>query len=119
MRDNMLSGLNQNRVRRSFRRGLASYHQHASAQADIAARLVQILRGHGAPDRFENVLEFGCGTGHLTRPLLQRVDIHHLTLNDLVAEAAPGLGALTAHRSDRTHFTFGPIETVPCQKSWI
>ena len=113
MRDNMLSNLNQSRVRQSFRRGLDSYHQHASAQADIALGLVQILQGQGAPEHFENVLEFGCGTGHLTRPLLHSLDIHHLTLNDLVAEAAPGLGALTKDRSDRTHFTFGPIETVP------
>jgi len=116
MRDNMPSNLNQNRVRQSFRRGLASYHQHASAQADIAARLVQLLHDHRAPDRFENVLEFGCGTGHLTRPLLQRLKIRHLTLNDLVAEAAPGLGTLTKDRSDHTHFTFGPIETVPLPK---
>jgi malonyl-CoA O-methyltransferase len=113
MKDNMSSTMNQSRVRHSFRRGLASYHQHASAQAEIAARLVQILQGQEAPDRFDNVLEFGCGTGHLTRPLLQSLDIQHLTLNDLVAEAAPGLGALTKDRSDRTHFTFGPIETVP------
>ncbi|NRB19055.1 MAG: methyltransferase domain-containing protein [Rhodobacteraceae bacterium] len=113
MRDAMSSDLNQNRVRQSFRRGLASYHQHARAQAEIAAALVQALRQQGAPEWFDNVLEFGCGTGHLTRPLLQSFDIHHLTLNDLVAEAAPGLGALTKDRADRTHFTFGPIETVP------
>lgn len=113
MRDNMLSDLNQNRVRQSFRRGLGSYHHHASAQAEIANRLVQILAEKGAPNRFENVLEFGCGTGHLTQPLMQAFDIHHLTLNDLVAEAAVGLGALTQDRAERTHFTFGPIETVP------
>lgn len=113
MRDNKLSGLNQNRVRQSFRRGLSSYHQHASAQAEIAAGLVQILQQIGAPQRFDNVLEFGCGTGHLTQPLMRSFDIHQLTLNDLVPEAAPGVGALTQHRADRTNFTFGPIEGVP------
>ncbi|PCJ10540.1 MAG: biotin synthase [Rhodobacteraceae bacterium] len=113
MRDHTPSLLNQNRVRQSFRRGLSSYHQHASVQAEIATRLVQLLRQQGAPVRFENVLEFGCGTGHLTQVLMQNLDIHHLTLNDLVPEVAPGLSALTAQRAERTEFTFGPIETVP------
>lgn len=113
MRDTMVSALNQNRVRQSFRRGLGSYHEHASAQARIAQRLVQLLVEQGAANRFENVMEFGCGTGHLTQALMQHFTIQHLTLNDLVAEAAPGLGALTEARADRTHFTFGPIETVP------
>ena len=113
MRDNLLSNLNQDRVRQSFRRGLESYHQHAKAQADIAAELVRLLQEQGAPDRFENVLEFGCGTGHLTLPLMLQFDIHHLTLNDLVPEAAIGLSGLTSDRAERTDFTFGPIETLP------
>jgi len=116
MRDSIPVQMNQNRVRQSFRRGLSSYHQHASAQADIATRLIGLLLQQGAPKRFENVLEFGCGTGHLTQSLMQTLDIHHLTLNDLVAEAAPQLAALTSHRAETTSFTFGPIETLPLPK---
>ncbi|KAE9629943.1 malonyl-ACP O-methyltransferase BioC [Parasedimentitalea maritima] len=112
----MTSSLNQNRVRQSFRRGLSSYHMGATAQAKIATNLVQMLREQGAPVRFENVLEFGCGTGHLTRPLIENFDIHHLSLNDLVAEALSGLSVLTSDRAERTDFTFGPIETVPLPK---
>ncbi|MGR3759876.1 methyltransferase domain-containing protein [Roseobacteraceae bacterium NS-SX3] len=113
MKDMQLPGLDQTRVRESFRRGLETYHQNASAQAGIAARLAQLLREHGTPHRFGAAFEFGCGTGHLTAELMQGFGIGQLTLNDLVAEAGPRLRALTAHRAEATHFAFGPVETVP------
>ena len=113
MKDLSCSRVNQTRVRQSFRRGLSSYHEHATAQADIAVRLALLLRQSGAPKHFETALEFGCGTGHLTRQLMKGFGLGHLTLNDLVAEVAPGLGALVEHRVETTDFSFGPIEAVP------
>ena len=110
MKDTSAPLLDQARVQRSFRRGLETYHRHAVAQARIAQDLAAMLAGAGAPRKLEAVLEFGCGTGLLTEALLGRFGIAGLTLNDLVAEAAPGLQARTAGQA---RFLAGPIEQLP------
>ncbi|MFW8594690.1 methyltransferase domain-containing protein [Cribrihabitans neustonicus] len=107
------SGFDQSRVRQSFRRGLSSYHRHATVQAEIASRLAALLADQGAPRRLDAALEFGCGTGHLTASLAERFEIGRLTLNDLVPEAA----AATA-RAARPHYGAldilpGPVEALP------
>lgn len=76
------------RVAESFRRGLETYHSAARTQAQIARDLVLMLRGNGAPAGFAKALEFGCGTGHLTKALVQSFDLDTLYLNDLLPEAA-------------------------------
>lgn len=103
----------QNRVRQSFRRGLPSYHDAAVAQAQIAATLAQALRSAGAPAQFGQVLEFGCGTGHLTTQLLQQFTLDHLTLNDLVPDCAAAVQPILKRHSPRASFQAGPIETLP------
>lgn len=77
----------QGKVQQSFRRGLDSYHNSATHQAEIAARLIDLLKPL-APSHLEAALEFGCGTGHLTQPLIQNITIDQLHLNDLVPECA-------------------------------
>lgn len=103
----------QSRVRQSFHRGLATYHSAAVAQAQIAAILVDALQAAGAPANFGRVLEFGCGTGHLTALILQRFRLDHLMLNDLVPDCAAVLRpVLQAHKTQVT-FHAGAIETLP------
>lgn len=95
----------QRRVRQSFRRGLASYHSNAEAQAQIATELVRVLSSHvNAP--IARAFEFGCGTGHLTQLLRKQIDIAWMMANDLVPECAD---AVTRHVDA---FTAGPIETL-------
>lgn len=97
--------LPQNRVKQSFRRGLKTYHESASHQADIAAQLAHLIAQH-APKHLGKVLEFGVGTGHLTNQLVSRFSVDDLYLNDLVAECegfAPGTAT----------FLTGAIETLP------
>ncbi|WP_164660175.1 methyltransferase domain-containing protein [Tropicibacter sp. Alg240-R139] len=95
----------QRRVRQSFRRGLASYHDHAAAQAQIARGLVTALRAHvsGPIDR---AFEFGCGTGHLTEHLRKRFDITWMMANDLVPECRDAM------KDTVDAFVAGPIETL-------
>ncbi|KIC13621.1 malonyl-ACP O-methyltransferase BioC [Leisingera sp. ANG-Vp] len=109
MKDVLPQDPDQGRIRQSFRRGLESYHRNASVQAQIAARLAQMLQDQGAPGQFRAVLEFGCGTGHLTGELLQRFETDSLLLNDLVPEAALLLKNLR-HTPAQARFEAGPVE---------
>lgn len=95
----------QRRVRQSFRRGLASYHDNSEAQAQIARDLVDALSAHvSAP--LARAFEFGCGTGHLTHLLRQQIGIDWMMANDLVPECAEAV----APNVDA--FAAGPIETL-------
>ena len=84
------------RVQRSFSRSFQSYHDTACQQAWVAQKLVEEMRRHGAPTKFERGFELGCGTGHFTRLLCQAHCFEGLTLNDIAPEArqtADELGA--------------------------
>lgn len=105
-----LSDLDRDRVQRSFARGMQSYHENASVQRRIAADLVATLRAQGLPQSLGRVLEFGCGTGHLTSALLDRYQIDALTLNDLVPQTAQPLRAVLRQRGQSASFRFGAIE---------
>lgn len=95
----------QRRVRQSFRRGLASYHDAAEAQSRIAKALVSALDAHviGPVDR---AFEFGCGTGHLTATLRGQIKINWMMANDLVPECGEAIG------NNVDAFAAGPIETL-------
>ncbi|WP_170166983.1 methyltransferase domain-containing protein [Paracoccus methylarcula] len=83
-----MSAIAAPRIRRSFERSFDSYHRCATQQAAIARFLIARLAAKGAPDKFENVFEFGCGTGHLTQALRRSFQVTRLSLNDLAMPAA-------------------------------
>ena len=82
-----MSAVSAERVARSFRRSFASYHAATVPQARIADHLAARLAALGAPARFAQGFEIGCGTGHLTQALRARFGIDRLTLNDLTEGA--------------------------------
>jgi malonyl-CoA O-methyltransferase len=57
--------------RRQFDRAAENYGRHSAVQRGMAERLVELL---GSTPRPERVLEFGCGTGHLSELLLSRTE---------------------------------------------
>ena len=59
-----MSAVSADRVARSFRRSFASYHAATAPQARIADHLAERLAALGAPARFAQGFEIGCGTGH-------------------------------------------------------
>lgn len=96
--------ISQSKVQQSFRRGLKTYHAEAAHQAQIAVGLAERLQSH-APKHLSKVLEFGMGTGHLTRQMQKSFTIDRLYLNDLVDECE-------SFAPTDTTFIPGPIETV-------
>lgn len=92
------------KVEQSFRRGLKTYHDSATQQAQIAQRLSGLMAQH-LPHHMDSALEFGIGTGHLTRVLIKNSKIDHLYLNDLVSDCAEFAPRGAA-------FIGGPIESM-------
>lgn len=112
MKDQMILRHDPSRLRRSFARGLQSYHENASVQAQIATDLVSHLLAQGGGADLGRVLEFGCGTGHLTDALLNCFNINDLTLNDLVPETGETLNRLLQERQQSAQFRFGAVESI-------
>ena len=70
----------QQGIARSFARAASSYDRHAVVQNQIAQHLVAYLP-QGA--KYDHILEFGCGTGLLTKALKGRIEVQYWLLNDL------------------------------------
>ncbi|MCD8185341.1 MAG: malonyl-ACP O-methyltransferase BioC [Rikenellaceae bacterium] len=73
-------------IRRRFSKYLEAYDSLAVVQQQIAARLARLFSVH-RPHAVGRLLEIGCGTGFLTREILEIVEIRELLLNDLVEQA--------------------------------
>ncbi len=80
--------VNKAALARRFSRSMATYERAAVVQREMADQLVADLLSVSGVDRFDRVLELGCGTGLLTERILERCRPGCLVLNDLVAECA-------------------------------
>ena len=96
-------------VRRRFTVAMGSYEDSAVAQRSIASRLAALIGTYAARQCAGRVLEIGCGTGLLTRGLLEVAKPEELYLNDLC-------GAFECFYSDlpggAVHFVAGDAESV-------
>lgn len=97
-------------VARRFARSLAAYDQSAIVQKEMAARLVDVLVRAAETNRFDRVLELGCGSGFLTRQLLAACRVRRLIANDLVASCRERLPA--AEPGVDVEFLEGDMEEV-------
>ncbi|MHA1164317.1 MAG: methyltransferase domain-containing protein [Alphaproteobacteria bacterium] len=70
------------KVAKAFAARAQGYEQNASLQAEIAEKLARLLPDLERP----KVLEIGCGTGFLTRHLLERYPHGDFLITDLVPE---------------------------------
>ncbi|WP_245523446.1 methyltransferase domain-containing protein [Spirochaeta thermophila] len=72
-------------IRRRFQDSFSSYEQHAIVQKKVAHMLCERVVSFAPPAPY--IMEIGCGTGFLTRLLLNRCAPARLITNDLVPEA--------------------------------
>lgn len=68
------------RINRAFSAAASSYEQSAIVQKEVAKRLASLLPENVC---LQEVYEFGCGTGLLTRALEERCQVEHWSINDL------------------------------------
>lgn len=98
---------------RRFSRSMATYECAAVVQRDMAEQLVADVRRIAGADRFDRVVELGCGTGLLTRRLLENCRVSDLVLNDLVPECERTAGWVREHEPHVTvQFLRGDMEDV-------
>ncbi|MDP5274920.1 malonyl-ACP O-methyltransferase BioC [Chengkuizengella axinellae] len=62
--------INKELVRKNFSRHAMEYDQYAKVQKEMAMKLMQ-LNNNNASKSYSNILEIGCGTGNLTKLLLE------------------------------------------------
>lgn len=77
--------VDKNRLGQNFGRQAGQYDRYAVVQRRLARALVTMLAAGG--QRFNRILEIGCGTGYLTALLRQALPQAHLTALDLAPAA--------------------------------
>ena len=74
--------INKELVRKNFSRHAVEYDQYAKVQKAMAKKLIQLIQQKAAAS-YANILEIGCGTGNLTKLLLERYPNAKYTVLDL------------------------------------
>lgn len=82
------------KIQQSFRRSLKTYNDNAFVQLEIAQTLATMLSEQCAKQQFHQVLEIGCGTGFLSKALIDKFSIKDFYLNDLVLECEQELSII-------------------------
>lgn len=77
--------LDKHNIAQRFARAGQSYQRQAVVQQKIAQHLAEQIAVF-CPESWSKVFEMGCGSGYLTRQLLNQRSLPHLYLNDLYAE---------------------------------
>ncbi|MBI9033063.1 MAG: malonyl-ACP O-methyltransferase BioC [Bacteroidales bacterium] len=93
---------------------LPTYHTEASVQKQICRTLADLI-----PVRtFDHILEIGCGTGFLTRMLLEKYTAKNWYINDLVPVANKWIDPLKESYPDASiHFFAGDAESLEFPKN--
>lgn len=99
-------------IRKSFARGLNSYHQNAKAQDLICQVLVKMIEKYSI-QKPSNTLEIGCGSGFLSQNLMDIYPNSNFIFNDLVSEAEFLIRKLANDRQlNKIQFIAGDAENI-------
>lgn len=79
----MNKSIDKGRIAQRFRAARPTYDNEAHVQTLIARDLCGYMLKQGFPLQYDKALEIGCGTGVMTKELVQRFNMKNLTLNDL------------------------------------
>lgn len=77
--------VNSKIIKKQFEKSFETYDQNAIVQQLMAKKLVSALVETGS--NFDSVLELGCGTGILTRELINSIKFKTFLANDLVEKS--------------------------------
>jgi malonyl-CoA O-methyltransferase len=75
--------VNKELIRRRFEKNLSTYTENAVVQKHMASELLASLIINCGKN-FNKILEIGCGTGTLTKEILNQLEFEELFVNDIV-----------------------------------
>lgn len=78
--------INKELIKKRFEKSLPTYEKNAAIQKKMAEILLKKLTDLNG-NKFNNILEIGCGTGFLTQGLVQNFTFEELFINDIVDSA--------------------------------
>jgi malonyl-CoA O-methyltransferase len=88
-----------------FLAGMKSYDQNASVQKHMAKVLTGMFLNISGISSFDKILEIGCGTGFLTKAILDKIKVNYFLLNDIVLECNSLVSSLAkSHPATNFHF---------------
>lgn len=99
--------INKELVKKRFQRSLKTYDNQAAVQKRMALNLMDFLTDN-ADNRFDKILEIGCGTGNLTEQILNKLSFKDFFSNDIVEESEEFIKKL----SDQISFISGDAENI-------
>lgn len=97
--------MNKEVIKKRFSRSISTYDKQAQVQLQIAERLCE-KASEILTDKCDKVLEIGCGTGFLTRRILDKIKIKNYYLNDLVDNLEIRLDPITNQNFTETKFSY-------------
>jgi len=104
--------INKKRVEQSFRKSISTYNQHATVQNDICEKLINELIKH-CGNSFNQIFEFGAGTGLLTDKIVKKLNVKKLFLNDLVSLMKTPLSTICdSNLNLKTTYVMGDAESL-------
>ncbi len=99
--------INKELIKKRFKNSLSSYDKNASAQRQMTEKLLKLLIEYKG-NNFSKVLEIGCGTGLLTKKIIEELNFDKLLINDIVEEFLDSLEKY----SDKILKIYGDCENI-------
>ncbi len=103
----MIMPENKQLIKQRFDKNNKTYNQHAFVQKNMADELIENLVQNCGSD-FRDIYEIGCGTGILTKQIVEKLRFDNLYANDIVESSREFVKIL----SDKIIFTAGDAETM-------
>lgn len=98
-------------VIKHFNNGLQSYNSHALIQKQITCEMIQMIVDLGFKD-FRKAFEVGCGTGFLTRRLIENLLIDKLIVNDITSISENHINNISRKLNKDIEFLCGDAEKI-------